>query len=102
MELLEHIPVGRKSDSLTLLNLLTLELGSVAHGLFYANLREGDLKNAYLAEARIGLCDLVLVARQLAERENWSWADIIIDGRERFIERMQDARNVENTRRHGD
>ena len=87
-----YIPRGRKKDPATLLNLLTLELGSVAHGIHYASIREGTEANAYLAEARLGLCDLVTTCQLLAEVENWDWYEVCTDGLERFKERMEDAR----------
>ena len=88
----DYIPEGRKRDPSTLLNLLTLELGAVAHGLHYASIREGRERAACLAEARLGLCDLVTVSKVLAEVSNWNWKEVQIDGEERFLERMDDAR----------
>lgn len=94
MSLSSYVPSNRKNDPPILLNLLALEVGSVAHGLIYADLREGKERQAYLAEARLGLSDLVTVCRQLAEAEGWDWGVLVFDGEERFKERMNDARKM--------
>lgn len=95
-KLSSYVPSCRSSEPLTLLNLLTVELGSLAHGLVYGSLRRGSLQRAYFAEARLGACDLVTVLRQLAEELGWDWQDLVLTGEERFIERMKEAVDVEN------
>lgn len=90
--LLDLVPDGRSSDEASLLVILMHELGSVAKGLFYASIREGRERNAYTAEARLGLCDLITASRQLAELKGWDFNSLVTDGEERFSERMKDAR----------
>lgn len=92
MGLLDIVPKGRKQDPATLLNILTYELGWVAHGVHYASIREGKESKAYLAEARINLADLLTTSRQLAEKLGWDWDQLVADGEERFREKMEDAR----------
>lgn len=90
--LADFIPAERSCDDSTLVTILTYELGDIAKCLHYASIREGNERNAYLASARLGLCDLLTVSRQLAEKYNWDWSQLQYDGIERFKERMGDAR----------
>lgn len=85
---------ARPDDPLWTTNIMSYELGSVVKGLVYAGHKEvhGEEKSvrAHLANARIGLADLITQCHVLAEQMGWNWLELKNDGRERFEERMRE------------
>lgn len=91
----EYIPSDQ--DVLQSANIATYELGYLIKGLLYAKRhqqahQELDVK-AYNAEARLGLTDLINVCRIIAEQLNLDFDELVADGEERFLERMEQVKN---------
>lgn len=97
MKLMDIMPAqARPEDALHTCNIMTYELGAVVNGLVYAEHKRTwrDLKGVSIREAnaRINLADLITQCRLLAEQMNWPWPALMIDGEERFQERMQEIK----------
>ena len=90
----DHIPSYQTYFRTT--QIMTYELGGIIRSLVYAEHmgRQGrkDRQKAYLAEARVGLADLMTQSQLLAEQMGWRPIDLENDGLERFLERMQEIK----------
>lgn len=83
------------------LNIMTYELGSLVRALIYYKItgKTGEDErtlSAYVADARIGLADLITQCRVLAEQMGWKWITLENDGLERFQERMKEIEQRRN------
>jgi hypothetical protein len=92
--LLRHLSPRAKKGVYQRLAVMTYQLGHICHGLVYAE-HSADRKderaaNAYRAESRLALCDLVAQCRLISEEQGWNWQKVVADGEERYRERMQE------------
>ena len=71
-------------------NVMAYELGAIARGVVYAD-AQPEAAKAHLAEARLGLVDLLTMCRLLAEQMGLDYETLVTDGEERFIERMKEV-----------
>lgn len=80
--------------------ILTYELGMVARSWRYAHVRAEDEaeRRAYLANMRIELADLIIQSLSLADKQGWPIEDLLVDGAERFKERIQEVANAKRAR----
>lgn len=88
--------VAKPEDPVWTTAIMTYELGGVVRALIYADHKrgQGDAEGvrALLATARIGLADLIVQGRVLAEQMEWKMVDLENDGLERFAERMKELK----------
>lgn len=78
------------------LAVMMVQLGYIAHGFVYGE-HASDKKDArgsaaYFAESRLALADLITQCRVLAEERGWKWDELVADGEERFLERMDELK----------
>ena len=71
-----------------LITIILYELGDFTKCVVYAESRYMHLKDAYMAEARIALADMITQTRLLTEAIGADWDELWRDGEERFRERM--------------
>jgi len=87
-------PEAEPGDPLRTTTIMTYELGGMIKSLVYADhkKRQGQEKSyrARMADARIGLADLITQCHVLAEQLGWKMIDLRNDGMERFEERMRE------------
>lgn len=72
------------------LNIITYELGDLHKCVVYSETRYPHLKEAYMAEAKIALADIITQTRLLAEMLGADFETLMVDGEERFRERMEE------------
>lgn len=93
-------PDAKPEDPIWTTNIMLYELGLMTKNLIYGwgrrkRARDHDdvLKaNAYLADAKMELADLVTQCRVMAEQLDCDWSTLVSDGEERFAERMDELR----------
>ncbi len=89
-KLLSMLDARAKKGVYQRLSVMMYELGGISRGLVYAE-HSTDRKcvatsNAYRAEARVALADLVTQCHLLAEEQGWNWDLVVADGEERMEE----------------
>ena len=97
--LIEEAPDHAKpEDPIWTTTIMTYELGSLVRALVKARLKResGDEAgtNAYVAEARVELSDLLTQAYFLAEQMGWKRLELENEGHHRFCERMKEIRQA--------
>lgn len=89
-------PLSKPEDPIWTTTIMTYELGSMIRALTKARNKSAycdkDGERAYLAEAKVELADLLTQGYLLAEQMGWKRIDLENDGKERFIERMEEYR----------
>jgi len=87
-------PLAKPEDPIWTTTIMTYELGSLIRALVKASHKSAwgkkNEERAYLAEAKIGLADLLTQGYFLAEQMGWKRIDLENDGLERFCERMKE------------
>ncbi len=95
-ELLRALDQRAKKGVYQRLSVMMYQLGHLSHGLVYAehsmDRKAKSTSNAYRAEARLALCDLVTQCRLISEEQDWNWDIVVADGEERFRERMDELK----------
>ena len=86
---MDRLPEPIDQDEFKTLNILAYEVGDINKALVHA-WRRPKLKNAYLAEARISIADAYLQLRLVAQMLGFNFKEIMEDGEERFLERLED------------
>lgn len=76
------------------LNVLSYELGQAIRSAVYAlATKQGlEVERAHMANMRIEIADLITQCRVLAQERSWEWDELLVDGEERFYERMTELR----------
>jgi len=93
-KLVGELPPFRREIPKTL-NVALYELGNVAKAVTYAESRPA-VANAYLADAKLELSDLITQCRILAEHLEVDFRQLVADGEDRFMERMKEVRDWQN------
>ncbi len=90
------LPPGRPDEPLYTCNVLSYEVGELIKCLIYSRHRQENEDDrghrAYTVLGRIALADALTQCRLLAEEMAWDFEELLVDGKERFLERMSEIR----------
>lgn len=82
-------------DPFVTASIISYEAGHLLRDCFYSSMidktkeSEQQLKNGWLADAKVELSDLITQARVLAEVYGWDWDELVSTGEEKLSERIE-------------
>lgn len=86
---MKDLPIPPDQDVFHTALVLGYEVGSIYHALIYSK-RRPYLKEGYMAECRLALSDSFAMLRVLSQQLGFRPGELIEDGEERLIERIQE------------